>query len=173
MNLYSTLLYLTIIMYCITSCQISKANDTNLGLELTVSPWRTNLPITITNLITRNAVQRCLLILTLFYLFVSCFIYTFVSYFSMRCVIVPLDHWWRRPVDKPAALQQTTSEQTTSVQHECLKDKMKDYQILFCAVLCTSSVHSDMHTHMSSYYRLVHVWARWFRFMFNFFCIRP
>ena len=32
--LSSTLLYLTIIMYC----QLSKANDTNEGLELTVSP---------------------------------------------------------------------------------------------------------------------------------------
>jgi len=46
MNLFSTLLYLTIIMYCITSCQLSKA-DTNLGLELTVPPWCTN-PFTIT-----------------------------------------------------------------------------------------------------------------------------
>jgi len=32
-----TLLYLTIIIYCITSCQLSKAIDTNLGLDLTVS----------------------------------------------------------------------------------------------------------------------------------------
>jgi len=47
-NLSCKLLCLTVIMYCITSCQMSKAKDINLGLKLTVSPWHANRPFTIT-----------------------------------------------------------------------------------------------------------------------------
>jgi len=42
----------------------------------------------------------------------------------------------------------------SSIQHlsndTCLKDKKGRLSELFCTVLCTTVVHSDMHTHMSS-----------------------
>jgi len=77
-NLSSTLLYLTIIMYCIASCQLSKANNTNLGLELTVSPRRTSRPFTIT-------VINALLFVT----------FCFVSFNAVcYCSIKPIWWWW-------------------------------------------------------------------------------
>jgi len=67
-----------------------------LGLELTVTPWRANIPITINNCnFITYAIQRCLLILTLvsFYLFVLCFNYTFALYCSLCCVTVPWNQY--------------------------------------------------------------------------------
>jgi len=44
------------VWYCITSCQLLKANDTNSGLKLTVSPRHANRPFTTNVNITRTYV---------------------------------------------------------------------------------------------------------------------
>ena len=71
-NLSSTLLCLTVIMYCVTSCVLIKADDTNLDRELTVSPWCVNCPFTITVILSHYAVQWRLLIVINALLFVNC-----------------------------------------------------------------------------------------------------
>ena len=93
MNLSSTLLYLTVIMHCITSCQLSKANDTNLGRKLTVSPWRATYFYDNCNVITRMLIRdACWLLWTRFYSFKT-FNYTFALYCSLCCVTVPWNQY--------------------------------------------------------------------------------
>ena len=93
-NLSSTLLYLTIVMYCITSCQLSKANDTNCGPRTrSFTLTRKSSSYDNCNFITRLLFSDAnWLLRTLFYS-LTVFNYTSALYCLMRCVIFALNQY--------------------------------------------------------------------------------